>query len=53
MSSPLERNAQFCCERLNFSISYFSQLSSKFIISNVMASLPDDRKDIVRLVNEE
>ena len=29
MLSPLGRNAQFCCERFIFSISYFSQLSSK------------------------
>ena len=52
MSSPLRRNAQFCCERFNFSISYFSQLSSKFIISKVLASLPDDRKSIAGLVWE-
>ena len=44
MSSPLGRNAQCCCERFNFGISYLSQLSSKFIISKVMASLSDDRK---------
>ena len=52
MSSPLRRNAQFCCERFNFGISYFSQLSSKFIISKVTASLPDDRKGIAGLVCE-
>ena len=52
MSSPLGRNAQFCCERFNFSISYFSQLSPKFMIIKVMASLPDDRKSIAGLVCE-
>ena len=44
ISSPLGRKAQFCCERFNFSLCYFSQLSSKFITRKVMASLPDDRK---------
>ena len=52
MSSPLGRNAQFCCDRFNFSICNFSLLSSKFIISKVMASLPDDRKSIAGLVCE-
>ena len=52
MSSPLGRNAQFCCDRFNFSLCYFSQLSSKFIISKVLTSLPDDRKSITGLVCE-
>ena len=52
MSSPLGRNAQFCCQRFNFSLCNFSQLSSKFIMSKVMASLPDDRKSIAGLVCE-
>ena len=49
MSTPLGRKVQFCCQRFNFSISYFSQLSSKFIISKVLSSLPDDRKSIAVL----
>ena len=52
MTSPLGRNIQFCCERFNFSISHFSQLSSKFITSKVMASLPDYRKSIAGFVCE-
>ena len=52
IASPLRRNAPFCCERFYFSLSYFSQLPSKFIISKVLASLPDDRKSITGLVCE-
>ena len=52
MSSPLGRNAQFCCVRFNFSLCNFPQLSSKFIISKVTASLPDGRKSIAGLVCE-
>ena len=48
----LGHNDQFCCERFNFSLSYFSQLSSKFIISKVLASLSDDRKSIAGLLCE-
>ena len=46
MSSPLGCNAQFCCERSNSSLCYFSRFSSKVIISKVMASQQDDRKSI-------
>ena len=52
MTSPLGRNVQFCCERFNFGISYLCQLSSKFIISKVMESQPDDRKSTAGLVCE-
>ena len=52
MSSPLGRNAQFYRERFNFSLCNFSQLSSKFLIGKVLASLPNDRKSIAELVCE-
>ena len=52
ISSPLGRSAHFCCERFNFSTSYFSQLSSMFLISKVFASLPDDRNSIARLLRD-
>ena len=52
MSSPLGRNAQFCCERFVLCISYFPQLSSKFIIGKIMASLSDDRITNAGLVCE-
>ena len=44
MSSPLGRNAQFCCDLFNSSLYNFSQLLSNIIISKVLASLTDDRK---------
>ena len=52
MSSSLECNAQFCCERFNFSLCNFSHLSSKFMISKVLGSLSDDKKSIAGLVCE-
>ena len=52
MSSPLRRNAQVCCQRFNFRLSYLSQLSSMFIISKVLASLSDDRKITAGLLSE-
>ena len=52
MSSPSVRNAQFCCERFNFSLSYFSQLVYKLINIKIMASLPDVRKSIAGLACE-
>ena len=52
MSSPVGRNAQVCCERFNSGLCNFSQFSSTFIISKVLASIPDDRKTIVELVCE-
>ena len=51
MSSLLGRNTNFCCKRFNSSLCCFSQRSSKFIISKVMASLPDDEKSIIGLVS--
>ena len=43
---------QFCCDHFNFFLCNFSQLSSKFIISRVVASQADDRKRIAEPVCE-